>query len=164
MTGIDRGSPDLATADHLARDLVAEYALPDTVTVCTHLIRTGTPHVALSFEAPADFTGPLPSDDSPGAESAAVEHRSRRSGRAVLFPGSTHLTGTVPITTVLATAINHLTVLGGTPATDNAVLHTRDHVRPEWREGHLTLTVTPAGDNTYAPFEVPNPTPCCADH
>ncbi|MBB4680847.1 hypothetical protein [Crossiella cryophila] len=161
---MDRGSPDLAAADHLARALVAEYALPATTTVCTHLIRTDTPHVALSFEVPADFPGPVPSDDSPGATTAATEHRTRNSGRAVLFPGAADLTGTVPLTSVLSTAITHLTVLGGAPPTPNATLHTRDHIRPEWREGNLTLTITPAGTNTYAPFEVPNPTPCCADH
>jgi hypothetical protein len=43
-------------------------------------------------------------------------------------------------------------------------VHTQDHVRPEWREGQLVLALVPAAGNTLAPFEVPNPTPCCADH
>lgn len=163
VTGVDRGSKDLAAADHLARELVAEFGLPEGVLVCTHFVRTDTPHVALSFAAPAGYPGELPADDSPGAELAAAEHRSRTAGRAVIFPGSAGLTGAVPVARVLDTAIERIAVLGGPEPAPEAVLHTRDHVRPEWREGVLTLTVTPSGEG-LAPFEVPNPTPCCVDH
>jgi hypothetical protein len=44
------------------------------------------------------------------------------------------------------------------------MVRTRDHVRPEWRDGLLTLIATPTSNGVFAPFEVPNPTPCCADH
>jgi hypothetical protein len=44
------------------------------------------------------------------------------------------------------------------------LLDTRDHVRPEWQAGELVLAVTPVHNGLFAPFEVPNPTPCCADH
>jgi hypothetical protein len=28
----------------------------------------------------------------------------------------------------------------------------------------LTLIATPVGPVVFAPFEIPNPKPCCADH
>ncbi|HKS45734.1 MAG TPA: hypothetical protein VJT49_11610 [Amycolatopsis sp.] len=54
-------------------------------------------------------------------------------------------------------AITRLAVVGGTgqPGEDD---------RPEWRDGELVLSVTPLWPGHYAPPEVPNPTPCCADH
>ncbi|MFI6547031.1 hypothetical protein ACIBO9_27650 [Streptomyces prunicolor] len=102
------------------------------------------------------------------AAAAAAEHTARRSGRAVLFPGSDQLTGTVTVAEILQlTAIDGVFVVGATSGeTPDPVtpVHTRDHVRPEWREGQLILALVPAAANTLAPFEVPNPTPCCADH
>lgn len=98
------------------------------------------------------------------AGEVAAAHAAGTSGRAVRFPGADRLTGTVPVAAVLAgTAIDGITVLGGGTA-DGCVLHTRDFVRPEWRDGRLVLLVLPAGDGRVAPFEVPNPTPCCATH
>lgn len=41
---------------------------------------------------------------------------------------------------------------------------TRDHVRPQWQDGELVLTLMPAVGGVLVPFEVPDPTPCCADH
>ncbi|MGW0575533.1 hypothetical protein ACWD25_06080 [Streptomyces sp. NPDC002920] len=52
---------------------------------------------------------------------------------------------------------------GDGPDPTTSVL-TQDQVRPEWREGHLVLALVPAAGGTLAPVEVPNPTPCCADH
>uniref|UniRef100_UPI00403FFC13 hypothetical protein n=1 Tax=Streptomyces sp. SS7 TaxID=3108485 RepID=UPI00403FFC13 len=58
----------------------------------------------------------------------------------------------------------------GTPSADGqgpdpaTPVLTRDQVRPEWRDGLLTLALIPAAGGTLAPFEVPRPTPCCADH
>jgi hypothetical protein len=43
------------------------------------------------------------------------------------------------------------------------VVDTRGFVRPEWRDGRLTLIAAPAGLGRIAPFEVPDPTLCCAD-
>ncbi|MEV4757929.1 hypothetical protein AB0J86_22815 [Micromonospora sp. NPDC049559] len=99
------------------------------------------------------------------AELAAAEHTARRSGRAVLFPGVERLVGTMTVAEVLAeTAIDRVRVLGGEPAGPGTLLQTRDFVRPQWLDGVLTLVATPAGAGRIAPFEVPNPTPCCADH
>ncbi|WP_307678107.1 hypothetical protein [Streptomyces sp. V4I2] len=41
---------------------------------------------------------------------------------------------------------------------------TWDHVRPQWQQGELVLTAMAAVGGTLVPFEVPAPTPCCADH
>lgn len=113
---------------------------------------------------------------SPVAVSAAAlaadEHSRRSGGRAVLYPGSDRLTGTVTVAELLAlSAVERLVVVGaphtgpddGGPDPAIPVL-TRDHVRPEWRDGRLTLALVPAVGGTLAPFEVPDPTPCCADH
>jgi hypothetical protein len=62
-------------------------------------------------------------------------------------------------------AIERVQVLGSpsSPSPDTLV-ETSDHVRPQWIDGALTLVTTPARHDRIAPFEVPNPTPCCADH
>lgn len=87
-------------------------------------------------------------------------------GRAVLYPGVAGLTGTVTVAELLSgSAIDRVAVLGGSgePAPDQRLL-TRDFVRPEWRDGELVLTAMPAAGGVLVPFEVPDPTPCCADH
>jgi hypothetical protein len=43
-------------------------------------------------------------------------------------------------------------------------VETDDFVRPQWVDGVLTLVATPAPGGRIAPFEVADPTPCCADH
>ncbi len=63
-------------------------------------------------------------------------------------------------------AIGAVRVIGGAaviPEPDTLV-DTRDFVRPQWMDGVLTLVATPAPGGRIAPFEVPNPTPCCAAH
>jgi hypothetical protein len=100
------------------------------------------------------------------AAEAATQHHIRQSGRAVIYPGAAGLTATVTVGAILAdSAIDRVTALGSQdePA-EGDLVQTRDHVRPEWRDGLLTLTITPVKPGLYAPFEVPNPTPCCADH
>ena len=41
---------------------------------------------------------------------------------------------------------------------------TREFCRPVYEAGALVLLVLPAGPGRVAPFEVPDPTPCCAAH
>jgi hypothetical protein len=87
-------------------------------------------------------------------------------GRAVLYPGAGAVPGTLTVAELLSrTAIDRVAVLGtqGEPPTDS-VLVTRGHVRPQWQQGALVLTAMPATGGTLVPFEVPDPTPCCADH
>ncbi|MEV7085793.1 hypothetical protein AB0O07_07840 [Streptomyces sp. NPDC093085] len=100
-----------------------------------------------------------------GAAHAAAE-RASGAGRAVLFPGADALTGTVEVAGVVAgSAVDEVVLLGGagSPGPARRVM-TRDHVRPEWRAGRLVLTVMEAVGGVLVPFEVPDPTPCCADH
>jgi hypothetical protein len=146
---------------------------PSGVIACTHLVRTPFPHVAVSLElhpeeSPVRLTG-LPAVTPELAEAAgfaADEHAARRSGRAVLFPGVDLLVGTITAGDLLASsAIERITVLGGEPdPPPETLIDTRDFVRPQWLDGKLTLVTAPAGPGHLSPFEVPNPTPCCADH
>jgi hypothetical protein len=174
--GVDTGSRSLREADHLLHDLVDRFRLP--VFACTHLIRGLRPHVAVSLDVAvpwpdlavpdAGLASATDRSGPPDLSAAAFEAltRHRVSGRAVVFPGSASLTGTVLVGDVLAhSPITRLHVIGGPdqPGTDD-VLDTRDHLRPEWQASELVLAVAPAGPGRYAPFEVPNPTPCCADH
>lgn len=105
-----------------------------------------------------------------GAALAAAEQANRTGGRAVVYPGVQQLTGTVPLRLLLdVSAIERVTVLGAPSGSGHrpepgAVVLTRDHVRPVWQAGELVLPLTPATGGLLAPFEVPNPTPCCADH
>ncbi|MFD0817483.1 hypothetical protein ACFQ0D_03925, partial [Micromonospora zhanjiangensis] len=96
---------------------------------------------------------------------AAAHHAAGHAGRAVWFPGVRELTGVLPVATLLAvSAIDQVAVLGGPPAGPDTLLDTRDFVRPQYCDGRLVLTATPAPGGLIAPFEVPNPTPCCAAH
>lgn len=100
-----------------------------------------------------------------GAREAATAHAGRASGRAVIFDGVERLTGTLTVGTLLAgSCITRVVQLGGGEVAAEQVLETRDFVRPLWIDGQLTLPVMPARGGVVVPFEVPNPTPCCADH
>jgi hypothetical protein len=149
---------------------------------CTHFIRDGEePHVALSLATPANIhllatvpdgcgvataagtTGPIRL--AAGAEAARVEATARSGGRAVVFRGASLATGDVPLRALLdGSAIERVEVIGGPPAEPDAVLRTRDFVRPVWSKGKLILQVMACPGGALAPFEVPDPTPCCADH
>ncbi|GAA2070904.1 hypothetical protein [Actinomadura alba] len=192
VLGIDAGSRTLKEADHLLVGLPGRLGLPEDVVGYTHLI-SGRPHVAVSLSLPyevvpagggaasdraaRDLLDRLPddigaalgehvrgpADQAEAASLAAAEHG--RSGRAVLFPGAQRLTGTLTAGEVLGrSAIERIVVLMGEEPSADVLVDTRDHVRPEWREGRLTLLALPAGKGVIAPYEVPNPTPCCAVH
>ncbi|MGW3665387.1 hypothetical protein [Streptomyces sp. NPDC005141] len=107
-----------------------------------------------------------PDDLAAGAAHAVAEHTARTGGRAVLYPGADALTGTVTVARLLeVSAVERITVLGSPEgAAQGRQLITRDHVRPEWRDGRLVLAAMPAAGGALVPFEVPDPTPCCADH
>lgn len=188
VIGVDAGTATLREADHLIHGLLGRLALTADVFACTHLHRTderrGTTVSLAVADADAEAVwqevvttlpegtglaladrvhGPAAAVD--GARLAATAPPD--SGRAVVYPGVEHLTGTVTAADLLdRTAIERLVVMGAPaaelpPATE---VMTQDHVRPEWRAGVLTLTLVPAAGGLLAPFEVPNPTPCCADH
>ncbi|GIJ66763.1 hypothetical protein [Virgisporangium ochraceum] len=169
--GLDAGHGTVAEAEHWLDDVLAATGLDlvDGVVACTHLVRTPWPHVAVSLAVP----GPSVPDGLPGvpdplaraAEVARAAHASGRSGRASHFPGRDRLTGTRTVADLLAaSAIEAVVVLGAPPPRPETPVQTRDFVRPQWTDGRLTLVTTPAADGHLAPFEVPNPTPCCAQH
>ncbi|MEE1764244.1 MULTISPECIES: hypothetical protein [unclassified Streptomyces] len=157
---------DLRAADHLLHTLAAELDLPEGTFGCTHLIRGDRPRVALSLAVPSrpllstvqERLAARAHEVAPGTPDAM--------GRAVIYPGVTALTGTLTIADVLdRSAITRVNVLGSParPAPDTPLM-TQDHVRPHWHDGELVLTTMPAVGGTLVPFEVPEPTPCCADH
>ncbi|MET9874241.1 hypothetical protein ABZZ36_06380 [Actinacidiphila glaucinigra] len=197
VLGVDAGSPGLREADHLVHHLVGRLGLPAGTVACTHFVRGGDPHTAVSLTtadpaaaeaawgvltqargAGAEGTAPLgvflagrrhgPAALAEAAAGAATEAAARTGGRAVVYPGADGLTGTVTVAELLAgTPITRLVVLGSPadePPGPAAEILTSGHVRPEWRAGELVLPLVPAAGGRLAPFEVPNPTPCCADH
>jgi hypothetical protein len=100
-----------------------------------------------------------------GARLAAAEHAERRGGRAMVYPGAERLTGSLTVGEALErSAIERVVTVTGEDASPETVLHTLDHVRPMWMDGRLTLVTRPAPAGSLTPFELRNPTPCCADH
>lgn len=163
---VDAGVRELRAADHLLHALAAELALPEDAFGCTHLVRGERPRVVLSLALPSEPLRRTALEGLTGLGHEVLPGVPDPAGRAVLYPGVTSLTGTLTVADVLSrSAIDRVTVLGtpdrpgpGTP------LATRDHVRPQWQDGALVLTAMPAAGGTLVPFEVPDPTPCCADH
>jgi hypothetical protein len=126
---------DTAEADHWLTTL-----RPLPLQAFTTLVRTPRPYVAVT--------------DTPS-----------EGARAVIFPGSTALTGDLPVAEILSlSAINDIEILGGATIDDNQIVRTGGFVRPQWRSGRLVLTLMPAVGDLLVPFETRNPTPCCADH
>ncbi|MFJ6199919.1 hypothetical protein [Micromonospora sp. NPDC092111] len=176
--GVSLGHRTDEEAEHWLHEVVRPLGLRGLI-ACTHLVRQPYPHVAISLAGAGPDAVPAGSGgaDSPpwlpttpaelraAAEHDTAEHAALRTGRAVLFPGVERLTGTMRVGEVLAaSAIDEVVLLGGQPAGPGTLLLTRDFVCPQWRDAALTVIVTPAGPDRVAPFEVPSPTPCCADH
>ncbi|MGN9910978.1 hypothetical protein ACTMTJ_25810 [Phytohabitans sp. LJ34] len=159
--GLSLGHGANREAEHWLHSL----GLPAGVEACTHLARTPYPHVVVSLALPDGVDAELPQtpdDLSKAAAEAAADHAARRGGRAFLFAGVEALTGTVTVADLLAkSAISRVRVLGGPDPDPATEVVTRDFVRPEWTEGELTLVTSPAPGGRLAPFEFPNPTPCC---
>jgi hypothetical protein len=169
ILGVSLGHRTVREAEHWLREHVEPLGLPDLV-ACTHLVWSPYPHVALTVatDAPPDRLAGLPTSPAElrgAADLAAAEQQAGRSGRAVLFPGVERLVSTLTVAELLAaSAIERVVVLGGPAAGPETPVHTRDFVRPQWRAGELMLMATPYRSAGIAPFEVPDPTPCCADH
>jgi hypothetical protein len=159
VVGVDLGHADVARAEHWIRALD-----PAPVLACTHLVREPYPHVAISLTVAADAAlEPTPEALRPVAAAVAAGHGS--TGRAVVYDGVPHLVGTVSVADLLAwSAVEEVALLGGGAVGPDDLIVTRDFVRPQFHDGVLTLLVAPAVDGTFVPFEVPDPTPCCADH
>lgn len=152
-------------ANREAEHWIHTLGLPAGVEACTHIARTPYPHVVVSLALPDGVDVALPEtaeDLSKPAAEAAADHAARRGGRAFLFAGVDDLTGVLTVRDLLAkSAISRVKVLGGSDAEPEREVLTRDFVRPEWTDGTLTLTTSAAPGGRLAPFEFPNPTPCC---
>ncbi|MFD7706574.1 hypothetical protein [Streptomyces sp. NPDC059786] len=164
--GVRAGLRSLAEADHLLRTLAPVLPLAEPEFGCTHLVRGDRPQVALSFSVPTEALLSTVRQRLADQGYEAVPGVPDAVGRAVLYPGAARLTGTLTVAEVLsASAIDRVTVLGSPgPVDPDRRLVTRDHVRPQWQDGELVLAAMPAVGGTLVPFEVPNPTPCCANH
>ena len=170
VLALDLGHATVTDAEHW---LAALPPVPGLV-ACTHLV-TG-PHarvlVTLAAPGPLDVSTLPPAANRSAAPpdgaalAAAQAHAAGAGGRAVRFPGAERLVGVVSVAELLAhSAISRVKVLGGVAQPEpETLVDTRDFVRPQWMDGRLTLVTMPTPDGHIAPFEVPNPTPCCADH
>ncbi|MBV1935000.1 hypothetical protein KUF83_00255 [Streptomyces sp. BV286] len=159
---VDADVRELRAADHLLLELAAELNLPEGAFGCTHLVRGERPRVVISFATESEETARRLTAKGYEVTTGAPDEV----GRAVVYPGADALTGTVTVAELLSgSAIDRVTVLGsaGEPPPDQRVV-TRDHVRPQWQDGELVLTLMPAVGGVLVPFEVRDPTPCCADH
>lgn len=188
IVGFDADLRRVREAEHLLEELGELLRLPVDAPACTHFVRIGDPRVAISVDLDSQF-GPeswegLPqgvaaafdgssvgsSVGSPqGAARAAVaaaEHAARNGGRAIRFRGSDALHARLRVVDLLATTgIDAVTVVGTAgEATPDAMLDTRGYVRPVWITGRLVLQTAPAAGGLLVPFELRNPTPCCAAH
>ncbi|GII52340.1 hypothetical protein Pth03_07290 [Planotetraspora thailandica] len=179
ILGLDSGSRTVAEAEHLLHTVVEALGLPEDTVGCTHFVRTDTPHVACSLTVsgrvdldalPAGVSASLgesrTGSGADGAALAAEEHESRAGGRVVLFPGRDALVGTLTVGEMLErSVIDQVLVLAhAEPPSGDMTVATNDHVRPVWQNGLMTLLTMPAVGGRLMPAEVPNPTPCCADH
>jgi hypothetical protein len=153
-SGVSLGHPDLASADHWILSLDPRPRL-----ACTHLVTTPHRHVAISLTTTGTH------ETAPELRAAADAAAGGRFGRAVVFPGVENLTGTLTVATILeVSAIDRVEVLGSGAADGDTLVDTRDFVRPQFRDGELVLTTTPAAGGLLVPFETRDPTPCCANH
>ncbi|GGZ32106.1 hypothetical protein [Streptomyces poonensis] len=165
---VDTDVTDLLAADHLLRTLASELVLPEDEDVigCTHLMRDDRPRVVLSFALPTREARDSAHERLTAMGYEVTDGVPDEVGRAVLYPGVASLTGTVTVAELLSrSAIDRVTVLGTQePPAPDTELVTREHVRPQWQNGELVLAAMPAVGGRLVPFEVPDPTPCCADH
>jgi hypothetical protein len=160
IRGFDLGHRDTVAAEHW---LAAVPGGPGLV-ACTHFVTGERPRVVVTL-AGVDLTVFPPPERSEAATAAEKNHADGHSGRAVRFPGVRDLTGIMPVADLLSlSSIDAVRVIGGDPATPGTLIDTRDFVRPQWENGSLVLVATPAPLGRIAPFEVPDPTPCCANH
>jgi hypothetical protein len=144
--------------------------LPAALRLPAPLAEEGAPpHASTVTGAPSSRTGedpwPPEAEQGEGAARAAAEHEARIAGRALYYRGHELLTGSLTVAEVLSrTAIERVVMMGGAEAPPGTTLHTLDYVRPMWKDGRLTLVTRPAPAGALVPFELKNPTPCCADH
>lgn len=148
------------------RGSVREAALDAFAPEPAALLPVGHHRRGPAYVEPVVFVAGVPEDDPrcAGAVAAVAAHQARSSGRAVIYPGSGRMRGTVTVADVLRTAIEDVTNLGGHPVVPDDVVLTRDFVRPRWSGDRLVLHVLPGPGGAFVPFEEPDPHRCCEDH
>lgn len=185
VVGLDVGSATIPAAERWFRSVVAALGRTPALVACTHVMARPYPHVAVSLalDSPVvrhhlprraaavvvhDRVAPVVAARDVGsrlvtaAAHAAEDHARRRGGRAVVYPGMERMTGTLRIEDVIAnSAIERVTVIDTCPAgavepPGEAKLDTRDHLRPHFSNGRLTLLVRPAAGGYLVPFEAPD--------
>ncbi|MCK9896702.1 hypothetical protein [Frankia sp. AgB32] len=140
----------------LAGDLAAASLRAARPEALVGLVDLGAPLAGpVGVAAGAERIGPAALAD--GAARAVADHAGRHGGRAVVYPGVGRLRGTVPVETVLGqTAVGRVVASAGQAAPRRSdLLRTRDHVRPVWRDGVLTLHTAAERGRVFAPAEVP---------
>ena len=159
ITGFDLGHPGTVEAEHWLAALLGGLPAVSGVVACTHLVHGARPRVVVTVSG---IDLPVAADSSAAASAAVADHAAGRAGRAFWFPGVRDLTGTMRVTDLLSSsAIDEVRVMGAAPPDPETKIDTRAFVRPQWLDGSLVLMATPAPGGLIAPFEVPNPTPCC---
>jgi hypothetical protein len=162
----------LAETEHALLGLRQQFGDLTDTTIATHEIRSGdAPHYAFGVDGPDVIDDNLVAqgcfllDDDEYGRGVTAQVTALDRGRAVVFPGSAGLVGTLTVGEVLQrSAIERVKALGVGDLPADEILHTREFVRPRWYGRELVLDVLPHAASGYAPFEVPNPTPCCEGH
>jgi hypothetical protein len=192
VAGLDVATRHERDADAVAVRLAQLVPVPwrHRLVVATHVERRPPAHVVLTIEVPADVAGVEPAlraavhaaglaepalvlgkHTSGPAEHvthaclAVTAHIAARSGRVVVAPGLSDLPERLLVAELLERGVvERVEVLAGGVAAPDAVLVPRGFLRPRWSQGSLVLHVQPGAGGVLVPFEVPDPTPCCADH
>ncbi|WP_250641299.1 hypothetical protein [Frankia sp. AiPa1] len=155
---------DLAAAELTAARRAAAGLGYGSATAVTDLALSGFIEAEALIAGPvgvaagAEAVGPPELADS--AAQAVVDHSGRQAGRAVVYPGVGRLRGTVSVETVLGqTAVGRVVVPVGQAAPRHSdLLRTRNHVRPVWHDGVLTLHAAVERGRVFTPSEVPHTT------
>jgi hypothetical protein len=153
VIGVDLGHSTVLEAEHWLADLSPAPGL----IACTHFA-AGRFLISVTGIAVGDLpprsTPPVPHDGA--ALAAAADHSARRGGRAVIYPGVTHLTGTMTVADLLdRSAIEAVHVIGDADAAaaPQTLVDTGGFVRPQWMDGRLTLVAMPAPGGRIVPFD-----------
>lgn len=187
--GLDAGEANLATVEHAA--LALARSLGDVDEVYTHSRQGSIPYygASLRIRSSAGAWEPEFVEDlrdladgaviyergdwaievgdvigRAGARAVIAAHATGTGGRAIRFLGQDQLRGDVRVDWLVAgSAIAEVQVLG-TALAEDAILETRDYLRPQYVAGSLTLIVTPLDDGRVQPFELEHAHQCCDGH
>lgn len=163
----DRGIPDPTLGTHRAQGVTAVHIavsieIPEVDSnqfweLLQKLLPT-KPGQARGMGLEQLRSGPVELQDT--ALAAASEHRTRRSGRAAYFPGIDRLTGGLPVRDVLAwSSIERVSVLTGPDADPDAVLQTRNFLRPRGTTASWSSRSRKAPTAHWCPSKCPTQPP-----